>query len=77
MIYWFWVGGGREAGKLGGWNIMRVFTGDGIGNWVGGKGGEGNASVKLGVVLTCILVIGFFLPLTRWHCRLTILSEKI
>ena len=34
-------------------------------NWVGGKGGEGGASVKLGVVLTCLLAIGFFLSLTR------------
>ena len=43
VIYWFWVGGGRVpgrilgGGKLGGWNIMAVFTGDGIGNWVGGN----------------------------------------
>ena len=37
------MGGGRVpgrilgGGKLGGWNIMAVFTGDGIGNWVGGN----------------------------------------
>ena len=26
-----------RRGKLGGWNIMAVFTGDGIGNWLGGN----------------------------------------
>ena len=35
-------------------------------NWVGGKGGERVASVKLGVVPTCLLAIGFFLPLRGW-----------
>ena len=46
MIYWFWVGGGREPGRsLGGVNwvggiLWRYLQG--MGNWVGGKGGERN-----------------------------------
>ena len=33
---------------------------------MGGKGGERVASLKLGVVPTCLLAIGFFLPLRGW-----------
>ena len=62
MIRKFKAGGGQEF--VFGWWSGFGFGGRELGK-LGGREGLGwGASVKLGVVLTCLLVFGFFLPFT-------------